>query len=455
MSGRFNRRRFVRNTALAAAGLVVPCEVVRAQQGKLPPSERLNIAAVGLGARGSENLKKCSGSNIVALCDVDWPLVATTLQQYPKARQYRDYRRMLDESRDLDAVVISTPDHTHAVVAAAAMKCGKHVYVEAPLAHSIGECRKLADIARAEGVTTQLGNERHSGRGIRKAVEMIWGGGLGPIREVHCWTNRPQWPQGMDRKPRAARAHAGLDWDLWLGPAPPCACHEAYHPYRWRGWLDFGTGALGAMGCHLLDVAFWGLRLDQAQSVHVQADSIGISDVSFPVASTVSYEFPARGELPPVTVRWYDGGRQPPPPSALPVGREIGSNGTIFVGEKHTMIFGPTVFGTNPGQVGPRTLPEFEEVKPVRSYQRIPVVEEHDWAKGDRHIQEWISACKAGTQPCANFEYASALTEFVLLGNVALQAGQPVSWDRRAMASVSDAADNQFIRRVYRAGWSL
>jgi len=455
------RRGFLRGSAVTAGCFIVPCSVLGtkksegAQRAKRAASDRLNIAGVGLGARGLGNMEKCEGANIVALCDVDWRLAATALERYPDAAKYRDFRKMLDEEKGIDAVVVSTPDHTHATIAAEAMRRGKHVYVETPLAQDVWEARQLARLAKETGVTTQMGNERHSGAGIRRAVEMLWGGGLGPIREVHCWTNRPQWPQAVDRPKGKAPVPSGLDWDLWLGPAPQRAFQPAYHPYRWRGWLDFGTGALGAMGCHLLDAAFWGLKLGQAQSFSVEADSTGVHGETYPEASTIRYRFPAREDLAPVTITWYDGGRRPSRPGQLPYLREVGSNGSIFVGDEHTMMFGPTVFGTTPGQVGPRAIPEFADVQSKKPYQKIRAVTEGDWTKGNRHMQEWIAACKTGTQPCASFAYSAPLTEMVLLGNVALQSGTPIEWDARKMQVTGAPEAKRFIRGEYREGWSL
>jgi len=453
---RLTRRRLLHRGAAAAGCLVVPSSVLGAQRGaKQPPGERLNVAAVGLGARGLGNVEKCEGENIVALCDVDWRLAAVALEQYPDAAKYQDFRAMLDREPGIDAVVVSTPDHTHAVIAAEAMKRGKHVYVETPLAHDVWEVRQLARLARETGVTTQMGNERRSGAGIRKAVEMIWGGGLGPIREVHCWTDRPQWPQGIGRPQSPPPLPEGLAWDLWLGPSPQRSYDPAYHPYRWRGWVDFGTGALGAMGCQLLDVAFWGLELEKAAAFHVAAESTTAAGETYPAASTIRYRFPARGDLPPVEIIWHDGGRQPPRPDGLPYLREVGCNGITFFGEEHTMMFGPTVFGTTPGQVGPRTIPEFTPIEDRKPYKKIPTVEDGDWTKGNRHIQEWIAACKTGRKPCANFESSAPLTEMVLLGNVALLSGKPIEWDSQKMQAGGDAGADRFIRREYRKGWTL
>ena len=461
-SCRLSRRHFLQRTATTAGCFIVPASVFGAtKRGKkeneqrLPPSERLNVAGVGLGARGLGNIEKCDGANIVALCDVDWRTAATAFQQFPDAAKYKDFRRMLDDEKGIDAVVISTPDHTHAVIAAEAMKRGKHVYVEVPLTHDVWEARELARLARETKVTTQMGNERHSGPGIRQAVEMIWGGGLGSIRQVHCWTNRPQWPQGINRPTKKSAMSADLAWDLWLGPAPRRVYDPAYHPYRWRGWLDFGTGALGAMGCQLLDVAFWGLKLGEAASFSVEAKSTGINGESYPEASTIRYCFPAREDQPPVEVTWYDGGRQPSPPGHLPYLREVGSNGCVFLGEEHTMMFGPTVFGTTPGQVGPRTIPEFTQIENKKPVERIPAVKGGDWTKGNRHIQEWLSACRSGRQPCASFDDSARLTEMVLLGNVALQSENPIEWDSRKMQITNVPDANRFIRREYRTGWGL
>lgn len=450
-----SRRRFLQTSALATGCTIVPRSVLGAQPNDPPPSERLNIAAVGLGPRGLGNMEKCTGTNIVALCDVDFGLARTALEQYPDAGKYQDFRKMLDNEHGIDAVVISTPDHTHAVVAAEAMKRGKHVFVETPLAHTVWETRELARLARETGVTTQMGNERHSGPGLRRAVEMLWGGGLGPVKEVHCWTNRPQWPQGIDRPTSNPPIPKGLNWDLWIGPAPERSFNRAYHPYDWRGWLDFGTGALGDMGCQLLDVAFWGLELGAARTFTVEAESTGVNGETFPEASTVRYHFPARGELPPATVTWYDGGRQPSRPDQLPYRRELGSNGVLFHGEEHTMMFGPAVFGTTPSQVGPRTIPEFTEITPKKPVKKIPLVNERDWKTGDRHIQEWIAACKAGKQPCASFDYSAPLTEMVLLGNVALQSGGPIEWDSGTMQVTNNAAASHFVQPEYREGWTL
>ncbi len=450
---RISRRRFF---GTAAAVSIVPRHVLGGE-GQRAPSETLNVAGVGLGAMGADNLKACRGQNIVALCDVDPRMASVTFRRYPQAARYKDYRRMLDAGRDIDAVIVATPDHTHAVITAAAMKHGKHVYTQMPLAHDVWEARQLAEIAKQTGVATQMGNERYSGPTIRSACEWIWAGCIGHVREVHCWTNRPQWPQGMGRPGDKPAVPQNLDWDLWLGPAPQRSYHAAYHPYYWRGWRDFGTGALGAMGCHVMDGAFWALKLAEAATFTVEADSAGGTAESYPRSATVRYRFPARGDMPPVTLVWYDGGRRPPRPKELPDTREfVGSNGTIFVGDKGKLAFGALTAGTNPGQAGPRFIPESLRQSfqpPTPTIPRIKAAGK--WVEGSRHTQEWITACKGGTPACSRFEVSGALTEMVLLGNVALLSGKPIHWQRSTMKIAGEPAAEQYLRRQYRKGWSL
>ena len=450
-----SRRAFLGSVAgTAAVVTVVPARVL-GRDGKKPPSQTLNIAGVGLGAMGSDNLKACESQNIVALCDVDSRMAAVTFGRYPAAARYKDFRRMLDRQRDVDAVVVATPDHTHAVITAAAMKRGKHVYTQMPLTHDVWEARQLAEIAKQTGVATQMGNQRYSGPTIRSVCEWIWAGCIGPVREVHCWTNRPQWPQGMNRPRDKPAVPSHFDWDLWLGPAADRPYHADYHPYHWRGWRDFGTGALGAMGTHVMDGAFWALKLADAATFTVEADSDGGTAESYPRASTVRYRFPARGDMPPVTLVWNDGGRQPPRPEGLPDTREfVGSNGTIFVGDRGKLTFGALTAGTGPGQAGPRFIPEslrqsFQPPEPT-----IPRIKAKNRWVG-RQEEEWIAACKGGPPACSRFEISGPFAEMVLLGNVALLSGKPIEWDRSAMRIAGNPEADRYIRREYRIGWSL
>lgn len=452
--GGLSRRHFLGGAA-AAAFSVVPARVLAG--GGTSPSDKLNIAGVGLGAIGYENLEKCDTENIAALCDVDWRLAAEAFDRWPDASRYRDFRRMLDEEDDLDAVVVSTPDHTHAVVTAAAMKRGLDVYTEMPLAHNVREVRRLEQIARDTGAVTQMGNRQHSGPEVRRTCEWVWSGELGPVRRAECWTNRPTWPQGMGRPDTTPSAPDSLSWDLWLGPAAGRPYSPAYHPGNWKGWQDFGTGALGAMGCHIMDAAFWSLKLADGPSFTVEADSTGVNGETYPRASTVRYSFPARGDMPALTLTWRDGGRKPEPPAGWPAPRgDVGSNGSYLVGEDRTLIVGATTAGTLPGQAGPRVLPEDEMGGLDRPESRIPRVKDpQGWKADSRHQQEWIRACKKGEQPCASFDYAAQLSEVVLLGNVALRAGQEIRYDREAGEITNAPEANRYLSRDYREGWSL
>jgi len=444
----------------AAAGLgtfaIVPRHVLGGR-GQTAPSEKLNIAGVGLGVMGAGNLSACLEQNIVALCDVDWRTASVTFKRYPEASRYKDYRRMLDKQKNIDAVVVATPDHTHAVVTAEAMRRGKHVYTQMPLAHNVWEARELAQLARETGVATQMGNERYSGPTIRSVCEYIWDGCVGGVHEVHCWTNRPQWPQGIDRPKDRTSVPSELDWDLWLGPVSGRPYHRAYHPYKWRGWRDFGTGALGAMGCHVMDGAYWALRLGEAKTFTVEADSTGLTSESYPKASSIRYRFPARGDMPPVILFWYDGGRRPPRPKEMPDTREfVGSNGTIFVGEKGKLAYGALTAGTHDGQAGPRFIPESLGESYHKPKATIPRLKgKREWGKGSRHEEDWIVACKAGRPACSNFETAGPLTEIALLGNIAVLSGKRIKWDRDSMKIVNDADANEYVRRRYRRGWKL
>ena len=450
------RRGFLAAAGTAAAFAVVPRRVLGGK-GEKPPSETLAIGAVGLGPMGADNVTACDGETIAALCDVDHQSAAVPFQRHPKAARYTDYRRMLEKEKDLDAVIVATPDHTHAVITAAAMRAGKHVYTQMPLAHDVWEARELVRLARETKVATQMGNERYSGPTIRSTVEWIRDGCVGVVREVHCWTNRPQWPQGMARPAGKAAPPAGLDWDLWLGPAPERPYHTAYHPYTWRGWRDFGTGALGAVGCHTMDGAYWALDLAQAKTVTVEADAQGLTAEAWPTAATVRYRFGPRGDLPPVTLTWQDGGRRPPRPKEMPETREfIGSSGTIFVGEKGMLTFGGITAGTNPGQAGPRFIPEslgWSYAKPKPSIPRVKA--KGKWVESSRHIEEWIGACKGGRPACARFEVTGPLAELALLGNAALVAGQPITYELATMKVTGSAKGDALLRRPYRKGWTL
>jgi len=429
----FSRREFLGAT-VAAAALMSSCTVVpRHVLGgprHIPPSEKINIAGIGVGGQGRGDIENCQDHNIVALCDVDWRKAAETFRQFPNAKQYKDFRKMLNEQKDIDAVVIATPDHTHAVAAMWAIKMGKHVYCEKPLTHSIYESRRLAEAAREAKVATQMGNGGQAGDWVRDLCEWVWDGAIGPVREVHVWTNRPIWPQGIDRPKEVHHVPDSLDWDLWLGPAPKRPYNSIYHPFRWRGWWDFGTGALGDMGCHAFHPIFKVLRLGHPTSVG--ASSTKVFDETFPLGSIVNYQFPARGDMPPVKLTWYDGGLKPRRPDELE--GELDEGGTLYVGDNGKIL-------------GTSLIPASR----MREYQPPPKT----LPRSIGHFQEWFRACKGGEPAGANFDFASLVTEVVLLGNVAIRAGKKLYWDGSNMRVTNEAKANELLHRKYRRGWVL
>jgi len=341
----WSRRKFIGAASAAAAGMmVVPRHVVGATQKKKAPSDTLNIACIGVGGMGFSDTRGVRSENIVALCDVDDEMMADLLRSerlepgekamYEKAAKYRDFRRLLEKEKGVDAVTVTTPDHTHAVIAMAAIKLGKHVYVQKPLTHTIKEARLLAQAAKEARVTTQMGNQGHAGEGARLICEWIWDGAIGDVREVQTWTNRPIWPQGIDAPKEIPSVPSTVDWDVWLGPAPFRPYHPAYHPFKWRGLWDFGTGALGDMGAHIFDQPFWALKLKSP--VSVQASSTPFTKDYYPWAEVVTYEFAAREGMGPLTLTWWDGGLMPPRPPELEPGRMMGDEGggVLFRGDK-------------------------------------------------------------------------------------------------------------------------
>ncbi|HEY3325251.1 MAG TPA: Gfo/Idh/MocA family oxidoreductase [Planctomycetota bacterium] len=445
-----SRRRFLGKAAVAGALLapmIVPRHVLGGP-GQKAPSEKLNIAGIGLGGRGRGDLQAVESENIVALCDVDESYAANAFNAYPKATKHRDFRKMLEDQKDIDAVVIATPDHLHAVIAMTAMKLGKHVYVEKPMAHTIQEARAMAEAARKYKVATQMGNQGNAGEGVRLISEWIADGAIGPVREVHAWTNKPVWPQGIERPKETPPVPPKLDWDLWLGPAAQRPYHPCYLPFTWRGWWDFGCCALGDMGCHVLNNAVVPLKLGAPTSI--EAYSTKCTNDTGPLASMIYYNFPARGDLPPVRVTWYDGGMMPPRPPELEDDRRMGDNeGCLFIGDKGKLIC--TCYGDSP-----RIIPETKMKEYKRPAKTLP--------RSIGHHKEWIEACKGGKPAGSNFDVASALTEMVLLGNVAIRAGQRhgengrlvrLDWDAAA-AKITNVPDaNKYLSKEYRKGWEL
>ena len=434
-----SRRTFMMGTAAAAAGCATPAmnapAPMAAATGKVSPSEKLNIAGIGIGGQGFGDMEHCERHNVVALCDVDWKKAGRTFERFPKAERYKDFRVMLDKRKDIDAVVIATPDHTHAFAAMAALQLGKHVYCEKPLTHTAYEARRLAQAAREAKVGTQMGNSGQASEEARLMCDYIWDGAIGPVREVHVWSDRPIWPQQVNRPREVHPIRDTLDWDLWLGPAPERPFNRIYHPFKWRGWWDFGTGALGDIGCHAFHPIFRALKLGHPTSVEATSTYKGnVNEETYPLASIVHYQFPAREGMPPLRLTWYDGGLKPRRPDELEPSRDLGEGGTLFLGDKGAML-------------GHVLIPDSKRVE----YGRPPKI----MPRSPGHFQEWFEACKGGEPAGANFGVAGLVTEVVLLGNVAIRTGKKLQWDGTDMQFINMPAANQYLRREYRDGWSL
>ncbi len=429
----FSRRRFLSNTIMAAATFsIVPSKVI-AGFGKTPPSDKLNIAGIGVGGKGFTNLKFMEkGNNIVALCDVDWDYAGrNAFNRWTSAKKYQDYRVMFEQQKDIDAVMIATPDHSHALPALIAMREGKHVFLQKPLTHSVYESRILKETAQRYGVATQMGNQGNSDEGIRLICEWIWSGAIGEVTHVDTWTNRPIWPQGLTAPKDGKRIPKTLNWDLFLGPAKFREYNPVYHPWNWRGWWDFGTGALGDMGCHIIDPVFKALMLEYP--VAVEASSTPFNVDSAPNAQFIRYEFPRRDNLPkvampPVTVHWYDGGLMPPRPDELNIDEKMGdeSGGCIFYGTKGKIMCG--TYAQNPTLLPTSVMETF--VQPKKTIRRIPD------AMDGGHEQDWIRACKESKETrleaSSNFDYAAPLNETVVMGVLAVRLqslGRKLLWD--------------------------
>ena len=451
----FSRRTFLAAAAAAAGNAAAAANIntARVAPRKISPNEKLNIAGIGVGGFGRRNLEGCNTENIVALCDVDFDRAGRVFETYPNARRYRDFRKMFDaEANNIDAVIVATPDHTHAVAAMAAMKMGKHVYCQKPIAHNIYEVRKLAETARECKVQTQMGNQGHSMEGPRRVCEMIADGAIGRVREVHAWTDRPVGGSAvshfpiMKRTEETAPVPESLDWDLWLGPAPFRPYNPIYHPTQWRAFRDFGTGPLGDMGCHILDPAFWSLNLGHPESVQATTTHYDndVAKETYPRASVVRYQFPARGEMPPVNLTWYDGRLLPPVPEFFDPRQRFDSNGAIILGEKGAIMHG--THGASDLRLLPRELAD-EYREPPKTLPRIP---------DNSHEQDWVRACKGGEPACSNFDYSGTLTEMVLLGVLAMHVkNRRLEWDPQALRITNDEEADALIRRPYRDGWTL
>jgi predicted dehydrogenase len=447
MSTKLSRRKFLKNSTAAASAVfafhIVPSSVLGADA----PSNKLNIAGIGVGGIGGSNLNQCSGENIVALCDVDSHHAANTFNNYPRAKVYTDYREMFDKQKDIDAVVIATPDHTHAVITMEAMRRGKDIYCQKPLTHTVYEARKIAEAAKKYKVVTQMGNQGRSSDQTRMLKEWLEDGAIGDVKEVYGWTNRPVGGHLWSDFAIKARSKdtppipESLNWDLWLGPVAHRPYHPDYHPLKWRAWIDFGTGPLGDMGCHILDPSFWALDLGAPESVQATTThwKEEVSSETFPRASIVRFKFPARGKRPPVTLRWSDGRLLPPVPECFEPGREFtrSGSGAILLGEKGCIMHG------SHGAGGLRIIPEVQ----MKEYStRLPKEKYPRVGKGVGHIGDWLRACKGGRPCCSPFEYGAALTEMALLGMIAIrQPNQLLKWDTKALKFTNNEKANELL----------
>jgi predicted dehydrogenase len=444
-----SRRDFLAASGAATSLMILPGRVL-GMGGEDSPNNKLNIAGVGVGGQGGEDLNEMKTENIVALCDVDSHYAAHTFKKYPKAKVYKDFREMLDKEKNIDAVVVGTPDHNHAIVSMAAVKRGKHVYCEKPLTHTVYEARVLAQAAREAKVATQMGNQGMAFDGNRLINEWLWDGAIGPVREVHAWSDRPThkgklplwWAQGIQKPTQTPPVPDTLDWDLWLGPAPYRPYNPAYAPFKWRGWWDFGSGGLGDMGIHNLAPVFSALKLGAPTTI--QASSTPVFPDSVPAAALVHYQFPARGDMPPVKLHWYDGGMRPARPEELPEPEELDAeDGVLFVGDRGKML----VIGWGGQKV--RLLPESLDKSYKRPPQTLP-------RSKNGHYQEWIEACKTGSETRSNFGFSGPLTEAVLLGTACIHnGGDELTWDSVNMKFTNDPDANRFVHYEYRTGWSL
>jgi predicted dehydrogenase len=393
---------------------------------------------------GATDVRGMNSQNIYALCDVDDNRAARSFNEFPDAKRYRDFRVLLERDGDnIDAVTVSTPDHTHTVAAMMALKMGKHVYCQKPLTRTIWEARQLADVARDAGVATQMGNQGHSWDGTRQIREWVEAGWIGTVREVQYWTNRPIWPQAIDRPLEKHHVPPHLDWDLWLGPAPERPYHPAYAPFNWRGWWDFGTGALGDIACHSMDAAFWALNL--GYPTHIEPESTRLFDETAPAASRIVYHFPARGSHPALKVVWRDGNLTPPRPADLADGHRWppGNSGQLWVGDEGTLVAG--IYGDNPRLVDEARHAELIANPPEERYPRSEGV-----------YEEWIAACKNGGRAGSDFaEHSGPLTEMVLLGNLAVRTAKVLEIDAATGRVTNTTIPENYLRPEYRAGWSL
>jgi len=436
-----SRRNFIKSAGTIAGVTIVQSHVLGKALGHVAPSDKLNIAGIGVGGMGRRNLANMKSENIVALCDVDWKYAAKTFNDYPTAKRFKDWRQMFDTmSKDIDAIMVATPDHTHAGVTAHAITLGKHTYTQKPLTHSVYESRLLTKLAKKYNVATQMGNQGNSFDWCREITEWIQSGVIGEVKEVHCWTDRPIWPQGLMKPNEGKSIPSDLDWNLFIGPAEMRPYHDVYTPWNWRGWWDFGTGALGDMACHIMDPIYWALDLKYPSKV---SGSSTLSNLySPPHAQIVEYTFPARPRklnvgMPEVKVVWYDGGLMPPRPAELKDGEMMGDSngGIIFIGTKGKIMTG--CYGMNATLLPKERMKDFK--KPTPWIPRIPGGNGDIWST-NAHEQDWIRACKENPknriQPSSNFDFSGPFNEMVVMGVLAVRLqglNRELQWDGENM----------------------
>jgi predicted dehydrogenase len=447
-----SRRNFIKKSIVLPSIFILPRHVLGGK-GYTSPSDKLNIAGIGVRkwGMGAGNLSQCETENIVALCDVDQKQAAPTYEKYPKAKVYKDFRLMLENQKDIDAVIVATPDHNHAVITMLSMKMGKHVYCQKPLTHTVYEARMITEAAKKYKVQTQMGNQGRSSNEIRNLKEWIDDDAIGAVREVFAWTDRPvgghEWDtfavKAMSKdKPPVPK---GLDWDLWLGPAPYRDYHPDYHPLSWRAWMDFGTGSMGDMGCHILDPSFYALELGapseiQATSTHWIPE---VSSQTFPSASIVRMKFPKRGKHPELNLTWSDGRILPPIPDEFNEGEKFTLSGAMLVGDDGKILH------DSHGASGLRIISE-EKMKDYKQPEKtIPRVT-------TSHEGDWIRACKDGKPASSSFDYGGPLTEMALLGMIAIRLkDQRLKWDSKNLKFTNNEEANRLLHKEYRKGWSL
>lgn len=447
-----SRRKFLKKSIVIPSIFIVPRHVLGGT-GYTSPSDKLNIAGIGVRkwGMGSGNLSQCESENIVALCDVDYKSSIPTFNKYPKAKVYKDFRIMLENQTDIDAVVVATPDHNHAVITMMAMKMGKHVYCQKPLTHTVYEARVITEAARKYKVQTQMGNQGRSSDEIRKLKEWVDDGAIGPVRELYAWTDRPIGGNAWDTFAVKAKSEEqppipdGLDWDLWLGPAKYRDYHPDYHPLTWRAWIDFGTGSMGDMGCHILDPAFYALELGapseiQATSTHYIPE---IESQTYPSASIVRMKFPKRGNHPELKLTWSDGRIQPPVPDEFANGEKFTLSGAMLIGDNGKITH------DSHGASGVKIIPEEKMLEYNQPKPYIPRV-------NTSHEKDWIRACKDGSPASSSFEYGGPLTEMALLGMIAIRCkNEKLLWDSKNLRFTNNEKANSLLHKEYRKGWSL